>query len=265
MRRLRNSRAVDPDPASFEGADRLELEGDWADCGVDAIASLRPFGWIIPDPGVISVEEGDRGPEQPGFDEARELARRGRRLDAIQRLRLLLAKLPNAIEPRLLLARLLDQSDEIEGSIEQLSIALEVGGRRSEVLVTRGALYARTSRAGEAEGDFRQAIAQDPSYCPAYRYLGTTLVRRGLLDEGIGVLREAVSLAPQDPEAWLHYGEALAIQGGLEAALGALERASALAPSDPRSYTVRGRVLDRLRRTEEALEMYRKAREAQTA
>lgn len=265
MRRLRNSRATEPDPSLFEGFDPLALEGDLLERGIDSIASLRPFGWCLPDPGVIASIAEDGPSEHRGFDEARELARRGRRLEAIQGLGLVLQKSAGSIEPRLLLARLLEESDEIEAAIEQLSIALARVGDRPEILVARGALYARMGRAGEAEGDFRQAITQDPSHYPAYRYLGTTLVRRGLLAEGTEVLREAVSLAPQDHEALLHFGEALATQGRLEEALGPLERASDLAPGDPRSYTVRGRVLDRLRRPEEALEMYRKAREVQAA
>lgn len=265
MRRFRNSRASEPDPSLLEGFAPLALEGDLVERGLDSIVSLRPFGWTVPDPGVIASVAQDSAPEQRGFDEARELARRGRRLEAMQGLRLVLQKEAGAIEPRLLLARLLEEGDDIEDAIKQLSIALERVGDRPEILVARGALYARTGRAGAAEGDFRRAISQDPSHYPAYRYLGTTLVRRGLLAEGIEVLREAISLAPQDHEALLHFGEALATQGRLEDALGALERASDLAPGDPRSYTVRGRVLDRLRRTEEALEMYRKAREVQTA
>jgi Flp pilus assembly protein TadD len=263
MRRFRTSRDSEPDPSSFEGYDPLELEGDLPQAGIDAIASLRPFGWTLPDRAVVGIE-GEIGPTTTGFDEARELARRGRRLDAIQGLRLLLQADPTGIEPRLLLAQLLVEADEVEEAIGQLSSALERVGQRPEVLVARGALYARTNRAGEAVGDFRSAIEQDSTHYPAYRYLGTTLVRRGLVAEGIAVLREAVSLAPQDHEALLHLGEALATQGRLEDALGALERASELAPNDGRCYTVRGRVLDRLRRTEEALEMYRKAREAAT-
>lgn len=265
MRHLGNSRATEPDAASLEGRDPIDLEGDPPERGGDAIAALRPFGWSLPDPGVITSvsDESDEGGTELG--EVRKLARRGRRLDAVQRLRLVLQGQPADAEARLFLARLLEESDEIDEAIEHLGVVLERSGLRPEVLVLRGALYARSSRAGEAESDFRRAIAQDPSHYPAYRYLGTILVRRGLVAEGVEVLREAVSLAPQDPEALLHFGEALAAQGRLEDALGALELASSLAPGDPRSFTVRGRVLDRLRRTEEALEMYRKAREVQTA
>jgi tetratricopeptide (TPR) repeat protein len=263
MHRFRNTRAAEPDPSVLEGADRLELEGELIEHGVDAIASLRPFGWSLPDPGVIAAALADTASQQPGLEEARELTRRGRKLDAMQALRLLLRDDASAIEPRLLLARLLEESDDVDEAIGQLSVALEAGGPSPQILVARGALYARTSRAAEAEEDFRSAIRQDPSHYPAYRYLGATLVRRGLVTEGEGVLREAVNLAPQDAEAWLHLGDALASQGQPEAALGALERASELAPTDPRSYTARGRVLDRLLRTEEALLMHRKAREVQ--
>jgi Flp pilus assembly protein TadD len=44
--------------------------------------------------------------------------------------------------------------------------------------------------------------------------------------------------------------------------LQALERAAALAPGNPRSFKLMGRLLDRLGRTEEAMVMHKKAREA---
>jgi Flp pilus assembly protein TadD len=48
----------------------------------------------------------------------------------------------------------------------------------------------------------------------------------------------------------------------MEPALQNLMRASELAPDDPRAYKLLGRLLDRMGRTEEAMVMHRKAREA---
>ena len=50
--------------------------------------------------------------------------------------------------------------------------------------------------------------------------------------------------------------------GQLDRALQNLMRASELAPEDPRAYKLLGRLLDRMGRTEEAMVMHRKAREA---
>ena len=173
--------------------------------------------------------------------------------------------LSTSFAPRVKLADLLTVGDDLGEAATQLTAAILLGPARAEDLVARGALYARMNQSVEAEQDFREAIIRDVKHFTAYRYLGQTLVKRGLLGDGIRVLREAVSLAPQDPEALLYLGEALATQGQLDDALQALELASDLRPTDPRSFMLRGRIFDRLGRTEEAMEMHRKAREVQTA
>src|ERR1044071_4086316 len=62
MRRLRTSRAPEPDDAALEGFDRLDLEGDAIAPVSDEIASLRPFGSDIPGP-VLPVAAADSLPE----------------------------------------------------------------------------------------------------------------------------------------------------------------------------------------------------------
>ena len=87
MRRLRNSRAPEPDDAALEGFDRLDLEGDAIAPVSDEIASLRPFGSDIPGP-VLPVAAADSLPEAELVPrQARELAELGRQLDAVLLLR----------------------------------------------------------------------------------------------------------------------------------------------------------------------------------
>jgi Flp pilus assembly protein TadD len=79
--------------------------------------------------------------------------------------------------------------------------------------------------------------------------------------EAATTLQRYADLRPEDPAAWFHVGEALNQAGDLPAALAALRRAVELDEREGRSYQLIGRVLDRMGRPEEAMPMYRRARE----
>jgi Flp pilus assembly protein TadD len=261
MRRLHHARSLDPDPVSLEGFDSLILIGDASATTPDAASSLRPFARDVPEPGLGRVEPDARPHDETMMQRAETLARLGRRAEAVMVLRQLLEDQPTHVGARVAIAALLEAGEDPDAALEELTRALGVPSAGVEVLVQRGALYARTGQAARAERDLREAIRRDPSYCPAYRYLGITLLRRGVPADAVTVLREAERLAPDDAEAQLALGEALGAIGRLTEALETLRRAGALAPKDPRPYKLLGRVLDRMGRSDEALAMHRKARE----
>jgi Flp pilus assembly protein TadD len=60
-----------------------------------------------------------------------------------------------------------------------------------------------------------------------------------------------------------HLAEALNLMGDLARASSALDRALQARPKDGKVHHLRGRVLDRLRRPDEAREMYQRSRELQ--
>lgn len=262
MRRLRNSRAPEPDESALEGFDRSDLEGDVIGPVVDEIPWLRPFGADIPGlvlpAGVADSEpEATRVPRQ-----ARELVAIGRRLDALLLLRRHLADQPRDGTVRAFLAELLDDGGETETALEELSLALTDAEDPVPLLVRRGAVLARAGQSGEAERDLRDAIRQQPRYAPAHFHLGLALLRRGRGADAAAALRDALELGPDDPEATYYLGEAMQAQGDLPGALIVLERAAILAPGNPRSFKLMGRLLDRLGRTDQAMAMHKKAREA---
>jgi Flp pilus assembly protein TadD len=78
----------------------------------------------------------------------------------------------------------------------------------------------------------------------------------------VSAFRSALEQSPVVADATYYLGVALLATVDLAAALDAFERAAALAPHDPRCFKLIGRVLDRMGRTEEAMAMHRKAREA---
>ncbi len=260
-RRLHSARSVDPDPTTLEGFDPPLLEGDPLVPTADAGSALRVFARDVPEPGLGLATDRAASGGETALRHARELARQGRRLEAELLLRQHLAVEPAYRPARTLLATVLAQAGEADAAIDELSAVL-AAGPDLEVLVQRGALYAQTGRAALAERDFRAARSIDPTHCAASRYLGVTLLRRGLAGEALAVLGPAAGLAPDDAEMKLALGEALAGMGRMEEALVVLEEASRLDPRDPRPLTLAGRLLDRLGRSEDALTMHRRARDA---
>lgn len=262
MRRLRNSRAPEPDERAIEGFDRMELEGDAIGPVADEISWLRPFGWDIPGPPLVAGG-GDAEPEALGVPrQVRDLVALGRRLDAVLLLRRYLDDAPHDAGVRGLLAELLDQEGEAEAALTEYALALADAADPVGLLIRRGDLLARSGRTTEAEQDLREAIRQRPTEAAGHFHLGITLLRRGLGAEAAEAFREALHCSPEDPESTYYLGEALQAMGDLATALLTLERAAMLAPTDPRSYKLMGRMLDRMGRSDEAMAMHKKAREA---
>lgn len=262
MRRLRNHRSPDPDPLASEGFDRSDLEGDAIGPVADEIPWLRPFGADIPGP-VLSDPGADDEPEaKRALREAGTLAGLGRRLDAVLLLRRFQGEGPLDPEAQVLLAHLLELGGDSEAALAELSAALVAAADPIPILVKRGELLARTGQPAESERDLRDAVRQRPGFAAAHFHLGITLLRRGRAPEAADSLREALRLAPEDADAHYHLGEALEAKGDLPGALETLDRAAKLLPRDGRAFKLMGRLLDRMGRSEEAMAMHRKAREA---
>jgi tetratricopeptide (TPR) repeat protein len=267
MRRLRNHRSPDPDEQATEGFDRSDLEGAAIGPSADEIPWLKPFGVDFPGP-VLPPSPGGGLSGEPAagnpLHEAGELIRLGRRLDAMLLLRRSLRDEPasGAAAARRLLAELLDQGGEPEAALVELGLALESEGDRFPVLIQRGALLARLTRLAESERDLRDAVRLRPSEPAGHYQLGLALLRRGRAADAVEALEQAIRFAPTDPEILYQLGEALHSSGDLNAALETLQRAAAQSPRDPRPLKLLGRLLDGLGRTEEAMAMHRRARDA---
>jgi tetratricopeptide (TPR) repeat protein len=262
MRRLMTARAPEPDDSAREGFDRLDLEGDPIAPTGDELPWLRPFGAEVPglvlaEPGAAAEPEAVRIPRQ-----ARELAALGRRLDAMLLLRRFLDDAAGDAAARALLAALLEEGGEPEEALQELDRAVADCDDPGPILVQRGALLARRGRTAEAERDLREAIRRRPGYAAAHYHLGVALFRRGRAAEAAASLRQALEWEPGDVDANYYLAEALQAHGELQAALTAVERTLALAPDQARGYNLKGRLLDRMGRTDEALAMHRMAREA---
>jgi tetratricopeptide (TPR) repeat protein len=85
-------------------------------------------------------------------------------------------------------------------------------------------------RLGEAEALFRQAIALDSTYLPAWRSLAVIAMKERRLEDARKILGRELSIDPKYPDAVARMGQVLNALGESERAIPYLERA---VPSDP--------------------------------
>ena len=263
MRRARHSRSSGREQAIDELFATAGMEAEPAARGVDSHFSLRPFaadavsdGKVEPDP----VTEGTVAEQL--LKRAREAADRQRRAEAVQIYRQLLTLEPGNLAGRNNLALLFEAGGEPEAALDELSIALRHHADQVDLLVNRGAIQGTLKRYREAEADLRRALRLAPQHAGAHFNLGLVLWRKGLPEDAADAFRRALELEPDNAAGWYYLGDALNQLGDCARAQHALEKSLELDPSTPKTYHMLGRVFDRLNRPNDAIEMYRRAREA---
>jgi Flp pilus assembly protein TadD len=259
MRRLFTRRAA-PD-LSREGPDLPVHEGDLWGPDADEGPALRPFASEFPAlPPTASMVGEAATLTDSAFQRAHEQEQLGRRLDAIMTLRQLLTDDPAHVAGRIRLAHLLETTGDPDAALQLLSDGLSRSPDNRQLRGERGAHLCRHGRHAEAEADLLAAIDGQAPSAEATLYLGLSLLRRGRHAEAVPYLEQAAGINPTDGLVALHLGEARFQAGDYDGALAALTTAAQLTPADPRPFALAGRLLDRLGRAEEAMEMHRQAR-----
>ena len=103
---------------------------------------------------------------------------------------------------------------------------------RPEARVALGSFYAAIKRPGDADAAFREALALDPSYAPAYVAFGDAFRAQDRDADAARVLREGLAHAPDDPSLHHALGLAYVRMKRTGDGLRELARATQLAPSD---------------------------------
>ncbi len=262
MRRLYTSRSNAGEARALEGFDADQLEGDPLFTSHDEGPSLRPYAADLPGRISDDLSGATRSEDDQVLRRADELTTLGRQLDAVLVLRQALIERPGVVDVRVRLAHLLVNQSETEEALAILTAGLGTHPTAAPLLVARGALLGLLNRHREAEDDLRLALTTAPEDHTAHLQLGLALIRRGLVLEGLPSLQRAERFGPDDPDVAFHLGEAYYHAGDLETARAQLHRATELRPNDARPYKLLGRLLDRLGRTDEAMAMHRRARDA---
>ena len=265
MRRARRSRATGREQIIDELFNTQGLEAEPVSQSFDQHFPLRPFAAQVPHDERVNTESStDETPAQRLYRRASEAAQRGRTTEAVLRYREVLELDPAHTGARNDLSLLLDAGGDHEAALETLSAALRASPDQPTLLVSRGAILGRLKRYPEAEADLRRAAKHHPEHAAAHLTLGLVLWRKGLPQDAAQSLRRTIQLEPDNPIAHHYLGEALNLAGDLEGALSALQHAAELDPAHGKTFHLMGRILDQLRRPEEAMAMYRRAREGRS-
>lgn len=166
------------------------------------------------------------------------LAKDGRQDKAIDVLRALTSKQPDAVSAYQELGDELRYSEQYEEAVAAYSTALELlhGQERQNWVLyyTRGMALERLDQWDSAEADFRAALKIRPKQPYVLNYLGYSLVEKKLkLDEALEMIELAVSLQSDSGYIVDSLGWVLFKLDRHEEAVGHLERATELLPVDP--------------------------------
>jgi Flp pilus assembly protein TadD len=134
-----------------------------------------------------------------------------------------------------------------------------------ELLYDHAMAAERLNKIDVAEQSLRRLIALRPRHAHAYNALGYSLADRNIrLEEAQSYIEKALALAPEDPHIIDSMGWVLYRRGDLAGALNHLQKAYQLQP-DPEIAIHLGEVLWKLDRKDEAIALWRRAREAEPA
>lgn len=263
MRRFRQSRSADRDPALHDLFTPDGMEGEPYPSRADVRFPLRPLAAGLPSDDIVVTDPLAEGSESDLlFRRAAEQVARQRPSEAVITYRSLLELDEHHVEARAALAAILEAQEDLDGAVDQLTLALTDRPGDAALLCQRGAVLGLLKRYNEAEADLRRALRESPEHPASLFQLGLLLHRKGLPAEAVATLQHAIHVDPANAPAHFYLGEALHHQGDLAGAEAALRRAAELDLRQGRAYHLLGRILDRQGRSEEAREMYRRAREA---
>ena len=168
---------------------------------------------------------------------------------------------PDPVLARLAIARDLWVEGEHQAALDNLDAAVAEAPERLEVLLELGATLGYLGRYDDADVYLRRAQRLAPGDVSVAAQLGIILFRRGLYAAAEQELRGVTERDAAQAEAHFYRGEALNRLGRSDEALDVLLRAVELDPDNARAYQVMGMIYDRKRMPELATAMYRKARE----
>ena len=97
----------------------------------------------------------------------------------------------------------------------------------------RALTHHRGGRLPEAEGIYRQILAQEPNHAPALQFLGVIAFQTAHHDQALQLIRRAMSLQPEQASYHSNLGMVLAAKGELVDAIAAFSAASITKQSIP--------------------------------
>ena len=122
-----------------------------------------------------------------------------------------------------------------------------------------GLEHHRAGRLAQAEGLYRQVLAQDPCHAEALQLLAAVAARTGQHDQALALLEQAVAAEPDNAGCLTNLGACYVNVGRFIDALAPLERAVRLDANNAGTYYHLGLVFENTDRLDDAVENYRHA------
>ena len=130
--------------------------------------------------------------------------------DAVEPLRKLVAAQPKSVDARLALVRALVETNEAPEAATTLAPAVKDAPKSAAVLYWQGRVLLAQARPDrdQALQRFKDAIAADAKFLPAYVAESNTFAVLGKPDDAVAALQAAQAQAADDPELMVELGEA---------------------------------------------------------
>lgn len=170
-----------------------------------------------------------------------------------------LAADPTDVITRLRLAGLLQTQGDIYGALAHLAVAAEHGQDQGQVWLALAEALSAAGQPASARAAYRQAIAAEPGYLPAYGALMDVYIDSVQWKAAEEVLDAARQAAPGSYQVELFAGRLYSAQARWAEAEAALLAAVEKAPGRSEGYFALGNLYTTQARLREAIEMFRRA------
>lgn len=181
----------------------------------------------------------------------------------VEALRLAFEQSPGDTARALSYVAALEKKNDATAAIAVLDQSEAAGGDPFLLTCARAGALGGNLRYDDADAMIRKAAKLKPDAAEVHLQTGVLACRRARWREAIEPLKRAIALDPENAAAHYHVAEALNQTDDKVGALAAYQRAALLEPDHWRALKGVGIVLDRLGRSPEAAEFYRRARDAQ--
>jgi predicted O-linked N-acetylglucosamine transferase (SPINDLY family) len=196
---------------------------------------------------------------QQAFDLALQHHQAGRRLEAEQIYRQILAQEPGHFDALHYLGLIAHQAGRNDAAAELIRRAIACGGNYPEAHFNLGIVLKHLGELDQAIVSYRRAIALRPGYAEALCNLGDALTITGSLDEADAVLHRALILQPNYPDTFNNLGLLLREKRQPDEAIATYRQAIARRPDFPEAHSNLGNALKDTGQLDEAVAAYREA------
>ncbi len=155
-------------------------------------------------------------------------------------------------EFHLILGKSYLQRDEVAGALTELGKAEALNPQLPYLHFNLAVAYMHSADYEKSEAEFFKDIRLEPELADNYVQLGNLYWLTQRNDDGVPEFRKALEKDPKSGDAWFGLARSYLRQKKYAEALQTIDKAAKLAPENQRVHFIRGQVLQRLNRKEEA-------------